>query len=171
MAATEERIAALRLDLNPRQRAFAELILKEYTATEAYKEVYDTDPQHPITHRTCCECGSRLLGHPKVRAYVEAVSSAAIDEIIMNRAEVLAGLRDVAMSGIKQGPGAGARVQALKILLDVLSGGEKRTIVHTGPDGKPIQSEVTQKGGLSDDTVDALKRVLFGAYGATDEKA
>lgn len=165
-----ERIAVLRNALKPRQRDFADLILQEIGPTEAYRTVYDTDPENPLKATSCRECGSRLLGHPKVRAYVEAVTAQAIDEIIINRAEVIAGLRDVAMSGIIQGPGAGARVTALSKLLDILTpGGSKQTVVHTGPDGKPIQTETTHRGGLSPDFAADVAKRLFGLPDAKTE--
>lgn len=164
-AATErgERIASLRLDItNERQRQFADAICEGLCRGEAYKRAYDTDPDHPILWRTCLENGSKLMGHPKVRAYIQAVMGQAVEECIINAAEVVAGLRDVATSGVVQGPGAGARVSALKILWDILQGGERKTVTLQGPDGKPIQTDNVHRGGLPDSIAHDLAKRLFG---------
>lgn len=160
MAASAERIAELAADMKVSHRRFADLILQEWTATDAYVEVYDTDPAHPLNRRDATTSGYRLMGHPKVRAYIEAINEAAIDEAIINRAEIIAALADVALSGVTQGPGAGARVSAAKILLDNMQGGEKRTVTVQGPNGGPV--ETVQHKGVSPELMDEIYRRMLG---------
>lgn len=167
MATHAERIAKLAYDLKPNHRKFADLVLAEVSLTDAYLEVYDTDPVNPLTRRSATESASRLLGKPKVRAYIEAVNEAAIDEVIINRAEVIAALADVIASGVTQGPGAGARVSACKIMLDLLAGGEKHTVTLQGPGGGPIET-VTRKG-MSESTANEIKRMVLGIVDKPDD--
>lgn len=160
MASRDERIAELAADMKPAHRRFADLILQEWSQTDAYLEVFDTDPTQPLQRHSATRNASRLLGHPKVRAYIEAINGAAIDEVIINRAEIIAALADVALSGVTQGPGAGARVSAAKILLDNMQGGEKKTVTLQGPNGKPIET-VTHKG-VTPELMDEIYRRMLG---------
>jgi len=163
MADEAKSITALAMELKPKHLAFANAVMQgEKSYTDCYLETCVDPDSEPPKRPTAGAAASRLLGNPKVRAYIEAVTGAAIDAVIVTRAELLAQLRDVAFSGVTQGPGAGARVTASVKLLEII--GEATPIVrheHSGPDGKPMQT-VTHHRGLSSEQIEALKIKLLG---------
>ena len=139
MASQEQigRCVSLARALNHSQRQFIFRVLRGEAYGEAYHQVYGND-----NWQSCRQLASRLMALPKVKAFAEAITRTAVESLIINREEILANLRDVAVSGVTQGPGAGARVSACKVLLDAMEGGEKHTVTLQGPGGKPVQQDV-----------------------------
>lgn len=160
MAAETKSIGELAADLGVRRLAFADAVLNGMSYKDAYRQAYD-DNTGGLNDATCRANGSRLMGHPKVRAYIEAVYGESVDRLIVTRAELLASLRDVAIDGPMQGPGAGARVSAAKILLDQLGEGVPVKVQHSGPQGKPIQHE-HKHSGLTDEQLESIRRNVLG---------
>jgi hypothetical protein len=164
MAANErtKQIAKLATRLKPSHKAFADLVLLgTLSYTDAYLQIWPPEPGQELSRKDAGSAASRILGNQHVKAYVEAITEASVDALIVTRAELLSALRDVALSGVTQGPGAGARVQAAKTLIDLVDGTAPIKLELTGKDGKPSQQE-HRHGGLSPAQAEAIKVNILG---------
>ena len=69
------------LQLTPKQRHFAELVvLENYKLVHAWREAYDVSPDTPPT--TCRPAASKLASNPRVKAYMDELRADVQAELV-----------------------------------------------------------------------------------------
>ena len=147
-----------RLEMTPKQEAFALAYFETGNAAEAYRQAYDV-PEGARDEWIYVEA-SQLLDHPKVALRLEEMSERAKALSIFTRHKAMEELEEARGVARTQGQAA-AMVGATTAKIKLLGLDRASRVEVTSPDGSmsPQPAVVMNLSALSDEELDQLERL------------
>lgn len=130
---------------NPRQSAFARLIVEGQTQAAAYRAIYKPG----CNQKSAIEAGSKLAKMPGVAAEIARIRRKTEVKTLLSLNDRLAILaRDAQLPGVTPAH-VNARARSIKVYSDISGDRAPEQHEHTGPNGTPIPVAATITGNVT----------------------